>query len=38
MKQGGYDLDQLDEGLALRFSKTGDEFQALDDDYNVPID
>lgn len=29
---GGYDLDQLDEGLVLRFSKTGDEFQALDDD------
>lgn len=29
---GGYDLDRLDEGLVLRFSKTGDTFQALDVD------
>lgn len=29
---GGYDLDQLDEGLVLRFSKAGDEFQALDEE------
>ena len=29
---GGYDLDQLDQGLALRFSRGGDTFQALDED------
>lgn len=29
---GGYDLDQLDQGLALRFSRVGDVFQALDED------
>lgn len=35
---GGYDLDQLDYGLELRFSRTGDEFQALDDEsiFEVP--
>lgn len=29
---GGYDLDQLAYGLELRLSRSGDEFQALDDD------
>jgi len=29
---GGYDLDQLDHGLELRFSRTGDKFQAFDDE------
>jgi DNA/RNA-binding domain of Phe-tRNA-synthetase-like protein len=34
---GGFDLDQLDNGLELRFSRTGDEFQALDDPTVSPV-
>jgi DNA/RNA-binding domain of Phe-tRNA-synthetase-like protein len=34
---GGFDLDQLDNGLELRFSHTGDEFQALDDPKGSPV-
>ena len=34
---GGYDLDQLDQGLALRFSRSGDTFQALDEDRSSEI-
>jgi DNA/RNA-binding domain of Phe-tRNA-synthetase-like protein len=29
---GGFELDQLETGLELRFSREGDEFQALDDE------
>ena len=28
---GGFDLDQLENGLELRFSREGDEFESLDD-------
>jgi len=34
---GGYDIDQLENGLDLRFSRQGDTFQALDDPEPIPI-
>lgn len=35
---GGYDIDQLENGLELRFSREGDKFQAFDDqnEYEIP--
>jgi DNA/RNA-binding domain of Phe-tRNA-synthetase-like protein len=35
---GGYDIDQLENGLELRFSREGDRFQAFDDQnqYEIP--
>lgn len=34
---GGFDLDQLRTGLQLRFSRAGDEFQALDEAAPAPV-
>lgn len=34
---GGFDIDQLENGLVLRFSRDGDRFQALDSDTEEAI-
>lgn len=34
---GGYDINQFEHGLDLRFSKPGDTFQALDDPEPLPV-